>query len=95
VAVASSIAASRVHTLVHHGYTAAAALADGLEWAVLVCAVTGLAAIPVAFALIRRARQADVIATTQPQELLAASRLQIISADGPESLTAGDAGYQP
>jgi EmrB/QacA subfamily drug resistance transporter len=70
VAVASSIAASRFHTLVHHGYTTAAALAGGLQWAVLVCGLTGLAAIPVAFVLIRRTRKADVIAPAQAQDLM-------------------------
>jgi EmrB/QacA subfamily drug resistance transporter len=54
VAVASSIAASRLHTLAGHGYPAAAALTGGLQWAIWVCGLTGLAAIPVAFLLIRR-----------------------------------------
>jgi hypothetical protein len=54
VAVASSIAASDSRALLHHGYTAAAALAGGLHWAIWVCGLTGLAAIPVAFMLIRR-----------------------------------------
>jgi hypothetical protein len=54
VAVASSIAASRFHTLAGHGYAAAAALTGGLQWAIWVCGLTGLAAIPVAFLLIRR-----------------------------------------
>jgi EmrB/QacA subfamily drug resistance transporter len=92
VAVASSIMASRLHMLVHQGYATAAALAGGLHWAVLVCGMTGLAGIPVAFVLIRRARQADVIATAQAEDLMvAASRL----AGRPKSLTAGDAGYLP
>ena len=53
VAVASSNAASRFHTLAGHGYPAAAALTGGLQWAIWVCGLTGLAAIPVAFLLIR------------------------------------------
>jgi Major Facilitator Superfamily len=56
VAVASSIAASHFRTLVHHGYGTAAALTGGFHLALLVCAATGLAAIPVAHVLIRRTR---------------------------------------
>jgi EmrB/QacA subfamily drug resistance transporter len=58
VAVASSIAASHFHTLVHHGYRTAAALTGGFQWALWVCGLTGLAAIPVALVLIRRTRNA-------------------------------------
>jgi hypothetical protein len=58
VAVASSIATSRLHTLVQHGYATGAALTGGLEWALWVCGLSGLAAIPVAFVLIRRPRKA-------------------------------------
>jgi EmrB/QacA subfamily drug resistance transporter len=68
VAIASSVAASHTHTLVRHGYATAAALTGGFQWALWVCGLTGLAAIPVAFVLIRRTRKADVIATVQPRE---------------------------
>ena len=54
VAVASSVTASHSRTLVHHGSAAAAALTGGFQWALWVCGLTGLAAIPVAFVLIRR-----------------------------------------
>ncbi|MBV9380368.1 MAG: MFS transporter [Streptosporangiaceae bacterium] len=79
VAVTSSIAAAHSRTLIQHGYAAAAALTGGLHWAMWVCGLTGLAAIPVAFALIRRARKADVaadvITTAQPEDLeMAATR---------------------
>jgi EmrB/QacA subfamily drug resistance transporter len=70
VAVASSIAAARSHVLLQHGVASAAALTGGLQWAMWVCGVTGLAAIPVAFVLIRRGRggrKGDVIATARPQ----------------------------
>jgi EmrB/QacA subfamily drug resistance transporter len=73
VAVASSIAASRFHALAQHGYATAAALTGGFHWALAVCGLTGLAAIPVAFVLIRRTRKADVTATAQPQELVLAA----------------------
>jgi EmrB/QacA subfamily drug resistance transporter len=54
VAVASSIAASDFDTLVHRGYPTAAALTGGFHWALWLCGLTALAAIPVAFVLIRR-----------------------------------------
>ncbi len=60
VAAASSIAASRFHTLAHHGYGTAAALTGGFTSALWVCGLTGLLAIPVAFVLSgapRRSRQ--------------------------------------
>jgi len=47
VAVASSIAASRFHTLIHHGSSPAAALTGGFGLAMWVCGLTGLAAVPV------------------------------------------------
>jgi EmrB/QacA subfamily drug resistance transporter len=75
VAVASSIAASRFHTLAQHGYATAAALTGGFHWALWVCGLSGLAAIPVAFVLSRRPRKAGVMATPQPRDLvLAAAR---------------------
>ena len=74
VAVASSIAASRFHVLVQHGSPAAAALTGGFHWALWVCGLTGLAAIPVAFALIRRRpRTAAAIVTAPPRVLAEAS----------------------
>jgi hypothetical protein len=54
VAVASSIAASRFHALSHRGYSPAAALTGGFGLALWVCGLTGLAAVPVVFGLIRR-----------------------------------------
>jgi MFS family permease len=73
VAVASSIAASHSHTLARHGYATAAALTGGFQWALWVCGLTALAAIPVAFVLIRSTRKADVIATAQAQDLVMAT----------------------
>jgi EmrB/QacA subfamily drug resistance transporter len=60
-AVASSVAASHSAALAGHGYTAAAALAGGLQWATWVCGLTGLAAVPAAFLVIRRASRASVV----------------------------------
>jgi EmrB/QacA subfamily drug resistance transporter len=48
VAVASSVAASYSRTLLQHGYATAAALTGGFHWALWVCGLTALAAIPVA-----------------------------------------------
>ena len=64
VAVASSVAASLSLTLVHHGYGSAAALTGGFEWALWVCGLTGLVAVPVTFLLIRRAEMAKAVART-------------------------------
>jgi EmrB/QacA subfamily drug resistance transporter len=58
VAVASSIAASRFHTLVQGGHSPAAALTGGFGLALWVCGLSGLAAVPVVFGLIRRRHQA-------------------------------------
>jgi EmrB/QacA subfamily drug resistance transporter len=69
VAVASSVVASRFHTLVHHGYGTEAALTGGFQWALWVCGLTGLVAVPVAFALIRRADMTKAVASTQSGEV--------------------------
>jgi EmrB/QacA subfamily drug resistance transporter len=58
VAVASSVAASHFHTLIHRGYSPSAALTGGFGLAMWVCGLAGLAAVPVAFGLIRRRRKA-------------------------------------
>ena len=73
VAVTSSIAAAHSHTLASHGYATAAALSGGLQWAMWVCGLTGLAAVPVAFALIRGTRRAAVVTTAQPQDQVTAA----------------------
>jgi energy-converting hydrogenase Eha subunit G len=65
VAIASSIAASRFHTLVHHGYSSAAALTGGFQWALWLCGLTGLVAVPVTFVLIRRSEMAKAIAQSK------------------------------
>jgi len=62
VAVASSIAASHSGALLHRGYSPAAALTGGFGLALWVCGLTGLAAVPVVFGLIRRRREAPAVA---------------------------------
>jgi EmrB/QacA subfamily drug resistance transporter len=54
VAVASTVAATRSHTLLSQGHLAAAALTGGFQWALWVTGLTALAAVPVTFLLIRR-----------------------------------------
>ena len=64
IAVASTIAASRVTTLLHQGAGQAAALAGGFDWAFWACGVIGLAAVPVTFLLVRRSELARAVAST-------------------------------
>jgi EmrB/QacA subfamily drug resistance transporter len=71
VAAASSIAASRLHSLIQHGHATAAALSGGLQMALWVCALTGLAAIPVALGLMRRRETTDrVVTSAEPDGLV-------------------------
>jgi EmrB/QacA subfamily drug resistance transporter len=65
VAVASSVAASHTRTLVHHGVGAATALTGGFQWALWVCGLTGLVAVPVTFLLVRRSEMTKAIERTQ------------------------------
>ena len=70
VAVASSVAATHFHALMLRGYPTVAALTGGFQLALWVCGLSGLAAIPVAFGLIRRTRKASpapvTVAATAP-----------------------------
>jgi EmrB/QacA subfamily drug resistance transporter len=63
VAVASSIMATHFRTLIAHGHSSAAALTGGFQWALWVCGLTGLAAIPVTLLLIRRTEMAQAVAS--------------------------------
>jgi EmrB/QacA subfamily drug resistance transporter len=54
VAIASTVAAARTRTLVHHGHAAPAALTGGFHWAFVVLGLIGVAAVPVTFALVRQ-----------------------------------------
>ena len=69
VAVASSIAASRFHTLVHHGLSSSAALTGGFQMAVLVCGLTGLLAVPAAVVFIRRTEHPNAVSIPQGRDL--------------------------
>jgi EmrB/QacA subfamily drug resistance transporter len=68
VAVASTIAATRVTTLLHQGAAPAAALTGGFQWAFWACGLIGLAAVPVTFLLIRRNELAKAVASTAVRE---------------------------
>jgi EmrB/QacA subfamily drug resistance transporter len=69
VAVASSVAASHFRTLIHHGYGTPAALTGGFQWALWVCGLAGLAAVPVTFLLIRKGGHAsEEVRSAHPQE---------------------------
>jgi len=60
VAVTSTVASSRLDSLARSGSTTPAALTGGFGWALWVCGAIGLAAVPIAFILIRRDELAHV-----------------------------------
>jgi EmrB/QacA subfamily drug resistance transporter len=65
VAVASTVAATHTRALLGGGHPAAAALTGGFQWALWVSGLTGLAAVPVTFLLIRRREIARAVAASQ------------------------------
>jgi EmrB/QacA subfamily drug resistance transporter len=69
VALASSVSASHFHALARHGYSTPAALTGGFDVAMWICGLSGLAAIAVAFGLIRRRREPLTV-----EAMLAAAR---------------------
>jgi EmrB/QacA subfamily drug resistance transporter len=68
VAVASTVAATHSRLLLSQGHAAAAALTGGFQWAFWVTGLTGLAAVPVTFLLIRRTELARAVATSLQRE---------------------------
>jgi len=68
VAVASTVAATHSRLLLGQGHTAAAALTGGFQWAFWVSGLTALAAVPVAFLLIRRTELARAVAASLPRQ---------------------------
>jgi len=54
IAVASTVAAARSRVLLGQGHAIAGALTGGFHWALWVCGLTGLTAVPVALLLVRR-----------------------------------------
>jgi EmrB/QacA subfamily drug resistance transporter len=65
IAVASTVAATRSHLLLSQGHLAAAALTGGFQWALWVCGLVGLAAVPVTFLLVRRTELARAVAAAR------------------------------
>jgi EmrB/QacA subfamily drug resistance transporter len=68
VAVASTVAATHSRLLLGQGHAAAAALTGGFQWAFWVSGLTALAAVPVAFLLIRRTELAHAVAASLPRQ---------------------------
>jgi EmrB/QacA subfamily drug resistance transporter len=68
VAVASTVAATHSRLLLSQGHQAAAALTGGFQWALWVGGLTGLAAVPVTFLLIRRNELARAVVTSTQAE---------------------------
>ena len=68
VAIASTVAATRTQALLSQGHATAAALTGGFQWALWVSGLTGLAAVPVTFLLIRRRELARAAATALQRE---------------------------
>jgi Na+/melibiose symporter-like transporter len=69
VAVASTVAATHFHALVAHGHSTATALTGGFQWAMWVCGLTGLVAVPVTFVLIRRRELARAVEQSTQREV--------------------------
>jgi EmrB/QacA subfamily drug resistance transporter len=66
VAVASTVAASHTRTLLLGGAAGPAALTGGFRWALVVCGLAGLLAVPVTLLLVRRRELAGAVAATAP-----------------------------
>jgi hypothetical protein len=70
VAVASTVAASHTRTLLLGGAAGPAALTGGFRWALVVCGLAGLLAVPVTLLLVRRRELAGAVAATAPSPRL-------------------------
>ncbi len=68
VAVASTVAVTHSRLLLSQGHGEAAALTGGFQWAFWVTGLTGLAAVPVTFLLIRRTELARAAAASRQRE---------------------------
>jgi len=68
VAVASTVAATHSRLLLSQGHTPAAALTGGFQWALWVCGLVALAAVPVTFLLVRRTELARAVAVSLRQK---------------------------
>ena len=66
IALASTVAASRTRGMLGHGHAATDALTGGFHQALWVCGLLGLAAVPVALGLVRRAEPAPAAPRSEP-----------------------------
>jgi EmrB/QacA subfamily drug resistance transporter len=64
VAIASTVAAARTSTLLHHGHTAPAAMTGGFHWAFVVLGLIGLTAVPISAVLVRQRELDEAVAAT-------------------------------
>jgi hypothetical protein len=71
VAIASTVAATHFHSLVVQGHSTRAALTGGFQWALWVCGLTGLVAVPFTFALIRRRELDGAVAKSMIKDVSA------------------------
>src|SRR5207247_254976 len=72
VAIASTVAATHLKTLLGEGHATTAALTGGFQWAFWVCGVIGLLALPTTAALLRRERATEIEDAVPVVEELAA-----------------------
>ena len=73
VAIASTVAATHFKTLIHAGSATPAALTAGFQWAFWVCGAIGLAAVPIAFLLVR---SQDLVSAAPAQPALSTDSTQ-------------------
>jgi EmrB/QacA subfamily drug resistance transporter len=66
IAVASTVAAAHSGVLLGQGQAVADALTGGFHWALWVCGLVGLSAVPVAFLLVRRSELVPSVAMGSP-----------------------------
>ena len=68
IAVASTVAAARSRVLLGQGHGIADALTGGFHWALWVCGLVGLTAVPVALLLVRRTEMGQSAAAAPERE---------------------------
>ena len=76
VAVASTVAATKFHSLVAQGHSTSTALTGGFQLALWVCGLTGLVALPVTFVLIRRREMAVAVSKSSQQDVPAPAMVE-------------------
>lgn len=74
IAIASTVAAAHSRVLFGQGHVTAAALAGGFHWALWVCGLIALSAVPLALLLLRRTRTAQADTAAAPADYGLATR---------------------